>query len=86
MATRGRPRKTTLTLEENETMETPGIHVIVRYLSRLNRSNPSTGEISGTDFDDLLDAWYKDGYRVAGSHYIGDNTEGHGVMVILQKE
>jgi len=85
---RGRPRKITdenTILKEINVMETK-VHVVVRFLSRMNRSNDKTGEISGADLDIWLTEWYEKGYRIVTSNYIGDAPEGHGILIVMQKE
>lgn len=86
---RGRPRKIineNTILKEINVMETKQVHVVVRFLSRLNRSNIMTGEISGEDLDALLSKWVTDGYIITQALHLGDNPEGHGLVFVLQKE
>lgn len=81
----GRPRKTTITLEENKSMEEKKIRIVVRFLSKKNLTDPSTGEVSGRDFEKILENLYDEGYHIVTTHYLGETVEGYGVLVILQK-
>ena len=82
---RGRPRKIQ---QENIMAEVnlPKIHVVMRYISSQNISNPETGEVSGAELDAILSNYVDLGYRIVYATYAGMNPNGHGVIIFLQRD
>ena len=60
--------------------------VIVRYLSKQNVDRPDTGAFSVDTVNQFVSQWLNKGYTVKNTHYIGDNHDGYGLMIILVKE
>ena len=59
--------------------------VIVRYLNKQNVT-PGDGSFSVEDVNVFISQWLNKGYVVKDTHYIGDNPQGYGLMVVLVKE
>ena len=82
---RGRPPKN---LQEITMAEEflPKVHVVMRYLSNMNISNPATGEVSGAEMDALLSDWVLKGYKIVYATSAGANPNGHGLIIFLQRD
>jgi hypothetical protein len=85
---RGRPRKIETDIQETIMAEEylPKVHVIMRYLSNMNISNPATGEVSGAEMDAILSDWVVKGYKIVYATSAGQNPNGHGLIVFLQRD
>ena len=59
--------------------------VIVRYLNKQGIT-VGDGSFSVNDVNVFISQWLNKGYVVKDTHYIGDNPQGYGLMIILVKE
>jgi len=63
----------------------PAVHHFLRYWSKNDRTNELTSERSTFTLDQEASAWIEKGYRLHASFYIGENTEGYGMIHVFVK-
>jgi two-component SAPR family response regulator len=61
----------------------PRVKQIIRWISKMNYSNPEANFWSVQEVDAYINSWLEQGYALFNTHYIGDNPEGYGVLYIL---
>lgn len=91
LSKRGRPRKleTDDALQETKLVAEeylPKVRVVMRFLSKMNISDPATGEVSGVEMDAILSHYVDLGYRIVYATYAGDNPNGHGLIVFFERD
>jgi len=80
-----KPRK--IEEEKTEMSENlPPVHIMLRYISRTGVTNAQANVWSIPETDAQVSAWVDKGYELKNTHYIGENTEGFGLVFILVKK
>ena len=80
------PRSKYSTIGEELVMDYPSVKQILRVISKQGMDSVMDGYFRIETVDAYVAEWIDKGYKLANTHYVGENPEGYIMLYVLVKQ